>query len=232
MEAAITDRFCFIDSSYAVAVSSAGHYITIDPSEVLASRFANILQELVIPQPILEWLGDAVLASDRTEQAARAQSIKRLQARHEQIQLRIETMYVDKLDRRITQQFYDTQSATFHQQLDDVLRQIQDIQNATPSPVDQAVDLLRLTSQATEFFLQQCAAEQRRLLQTVVAKPLGRTAYWKQLCSNRLRFCVTRTGKVVEKKSRTLGQDAILKFGSSGRTRTYNPSVNSRMLYH
>ena len=22
------------------------------------------------------------------------------------------------------------------------------------------------------------------------------------------------------------------KFGSSGRTRTYNPSVNSRMLYH
>jgi hypothetical protein len=174
MEAAITDRFCFIDSSYAVAVSSAGHYITIDPSEVLASRFANILQELVIPQPILEWLGDAVLASDRTEQAARAQSIKRLQARHEQIQLRIETMYVDKLDRRITQQFYDTQSATFHQQLDDVLRQIQDIQNATPSPVDQAVDLLRLTSQATEFFLQQCAAEQRRLLQTVVAK-----ATWK-----------------------------------------------------
>ena len=47
--------------------------------EVLSSEFANLLQELVIPQPILEWLGDAVLASDRTEQAARAETIKKLQ---------------------------------------------------------------------------------------------------------------------------------------------------------
>jgi hypothetical protein len=34
------------------------------------------------------------------------------------------------------------------------------------------------------------------------------------------------------KKAGKRGRVAILKFGSSGRTRTYNPSVNSRMLYH
>jgi len=34
--------------------------------------------------------------------------------------------------------------------------------------------MMRLTSQASELFLQQCATEQRRLLQTVVAK-----AAWK-----------------------------------------------------
>jgi site-specific DNA recombinase len=72
--------------------------------EILTSEFANILQELVIPQPILEWLGDAVLTSDRTEQAAREQTIKKFEARVEQIQVRIETMYLDKLDGRITQE--------------------------------------------------------------------------------------------------------------------------------
>ncbi len=53
--------------------------------EVLTREFANVLQELVIPQPILEWLDDAVLNSDRTEQAARAQTIRTLQARHDQV---------------------------------------------------------------------------------------------------------------------------------------------------
>jgi hypothetical protein len=81
--------------------------------EILAREFAEVLQELVIPQPILEWLGNAVLTSDQTEQAARAQAIKKLQARYEQIQARIETMYMDKLDGRITQEFFDKQSAAW-----------------------------------------------------------------------------------------------------------------------
>lgn len=60
------------------------------------------------PPPVLEWLGDAVLESDRTEQAAREQTIERLRTQSDQIQSRIETMYLDKLDgSRITAAFYD-----------------------------------------------------------------------------------------------------------------------------
>jgi site-specific DNA recombinase len=142
--------------------------------EVLAREFANVLQELVIPQPILDWLGEAVLASDRTEQAARAQTIRTLQARHDQIKARIETMYLDKLDGRITQEFFDKQSATWRGEQDGLLRKIKDIQNAAPSPIDEAVDMLRLTSRASELFQQQPAAEQRRLLQVVVEKAAWR----------------------------------------------------------
>ena len=138
--------------------------------EILAREFAEVLQELVIPQAILEWLGNDVLASDQTEQAARAQAIKKLQARYEQIQARIETMYLDKLDGRITQEFFDKQSAAWRSEQDGLQSKIQDVQKATPAPVDQAVDMLRLTSRASELFLQQPAAEQRRLLQVVVEK--------------------------------------------------------------
>ena len=60
---------------------------------------------------MLEWLNDAVLTSDRTEQAARAETIKKLQTRHERIESRIEAMYMDKLDGRITQEFFDKQAA-------------------------------------------------------------------------------------------------------------------------
>ena len=93
-----------------------------------------------------------------------------MKARYDQIQARIETMYLDKLDGRITQEFFDKQSAMWRREQDALLLKIQDIQKATLAPIDEAVDMLRLTSRASELFLQQTALEQRRLLQVVVEK--------------------------------------------------------------
>jgi hypothetical protein len=81
---------------------------------------------------------------------------------------------MDKLDGRITQDFFDKQTAMLRREQDGVLRKIQDIHKAAPAPVDEAIDMLRLTSRASELFLEQPATEQRRLLRTVVEK-----ATWK-----------------------------------------------------
>src|SRR5260370_3150949 len=51
-----------------------------------------------------------------------------------------------------------------------LLEKIRNVHTSAPAPVDQAVDMLRITSRASELFLQQPAAEQRRLLQAVVEK--------------------------------------------------------------
>jgi hypothetical protein len=51
-----------------------------------------------------------------------------------------------------------------------ILGKIRDIQSAVPASIDEAIDVLRLTSQAAELFLHQSAAEQRRLLQLIVEK--------------------------------------------------------------
>jgi len=138
--------------------------------EIVAREFGSLLKEIVIPQNILEWLAGTVLSSDRTEQAARAQTIKRLQGDYERINTRIETMYLDKLDGRITGEFHDQRSAAWRDEQNALLRRIQDIQKATPAPVDEAINLMELTSRACELFTHQPAAEQRRLLQVVVEK--------------------------------------------------------------
>jgi site-specific DNA recombinase len=136
--------------------------------EVLNREFADTLQDLVIPQPILAWLADAVLQSDRTEQAARSQTVTRLQARYDQVEARIETMYLDKLDGRITQEFFDKQAAAWRGEQGAIVRQIHDIQSTAPAPVEQAIEMIRLTSRAADLFLRQTGAEQRRLLQVVI----------------------------------------------------------------
>jgi DNA invertase Pin-like site-specific DNA recombinase len=142
--------------------------------EILSCEFSSVLRDLVIPPAILEWLGDAVLESDQTERAARAESIKKLKGRNDQTEARIETMYMDKLDGRISQDLFDRRAASMRQEQDGFLRKIQGIEKATLPPVDHAIDMLSLTSRASELFLQQPAREQRRLLQAVVEK-----ASWK-----------------------------------------------------
>ena len=98
----------------------------------------------------------------------------KLRTRYDQIEARLGTMYIDNLDGRITQEFFDKQAATLRRDQDGLLCKIQSIQKAALAPVDHAIDMLRLTSRASELLLQQPASEQRRLLETVVEK-----AVWK-----------------------------------------------------
>ena len=77
-------------------------------------------------------------------------------------------MYLDKLNGRIGQEFFDKHSTAWRQDQDVLLRKILDIQKAILGPVDQAYDMLNLTSRASELFLKQPASEQRRLLKVIV----------------------------------------------------------------
>lgn len=144
------------------------------PQERLTGEFAGLLKDLVIPQSVLDWLGDALLESDRTEHAVRRQAIARLRARHQQLDARIETMYTDKLDGRITQELFDKRSADCRREQQGILAKIQDIERAAPVPVDEAIDMMAFMSRASELFLKQPASEKRRLLQVVIEK-----AAWK-----------------------------------------------------
>ena len=119
-------------------------------------------------RPLPDWLSTAVLESDRTEQAAREETIKRHHVRFDQIQGRIETMYMDKLEGRIGQEFFDKRAGEWRREQEGLLRQIHGIQNAAPAPIDHAIDTLRLTSQACDLFLQQTGAEQQRLLRLLI----------------------------------------------------------------
>jgi site-specific DNA recombinase len=52
-------------------------------------------------------------------------------------------MYMDKLDGRINQEFFDRNSANWRREQAGLLSKIQDIQKAAAAPIDQAVDVLQ-----------------------------------------------------------------------------------------
>ena len=70
-------------------------------------QFAAALKELVIPPAILKWLQESVSESDLNEQAARDRELKRLEEQHRRLASKLDVLYDDRLEGRISPEMYD-----------------------------------------------------------------------------------------------------------------------------
>jgi site-specific DNA recombinase len=142
--------------------------------EIMAEQLASSLRDLVIPREVLAWLTEAVSASDMNEQAAREKTVRKLEEQHRRAQAKLEAMYEDKLEGRISAEFYDRKAKDLQAQASELLRKVNQIRVATPAPVNDAINLMDLTSRAAELFMAQQAHEQQRFLRLVL-----RSASWQ-----------------------------------------------------
>jgi site-specific DNA recombinase len=143
--------------------------------EVLAERFAGLLKGLALDADVVEWVAAALRGSHADEKHEREEAVARLQANYDQIQTRLDAMYLDKLDGRIDAPFFDRKSADWRREQDGILRNIQVHQDADQSYIEDGIQLLELASDAHELFLEQEPREKRRLLAFMVS-----SASWKE----------------------------------------------------
>ena len=136
--------------------------------ELLMEQFTGHLRELIVPPEVTEWLQATYVESDLTERAARARAIKQHEAQYERLEARIETLYADRLDGRITPSFYDAKAAEVRAQQRALLRKVEQIRSNAPAPVEDALNVMQLTGKAAILFREQSGHEQRRLLRTLI----------------------------------------------------------------
>jgi DNA invertase Pin-like site-specific DNA recombinase len=132
--------------------------------EVLEERFSELLRKLTFPKDVLEWIVTALRESHRDEKDFHDEAIARLQAEYRRLQDRIDAMYLDKLDGRIDNAFFDRKSAEWRAEQDRILRDIETHQSANRTYIEEGVQLLRLADRAHALFERQEPAEKRRLL--------------------------------------------------------------------
>jgi hypothetical protein len=142
---------------------------------VLDERFAGLLKGLALDADVVEWVAAALRGSHADEKHEREEAVARLQANYDQIQARLDAMYLDKLDGRIDAPFFDRKSADWRREQDGILRNIQVHQDADQSYIEDGIQLLELASDAHELFLEQEPREKRRLLAFMVS-----SASWKE----------------------------------------------------
>ena len=137
-------------------------------------QFANSLRDLVVPPAVLAWLQSELLESDQTEAASRMQTMRRQQCDLERLQNRLDVLYEDRLDGRIDATMYDKKAADIREQQHQIRQKIKATEEAMLPPINQAVDLIALTSRAADLFVGQSGVEQRKLLHLVL-----QTVSWK-----------------------------------------------------
>jgi DNA invertase Pin-like site-specific DNA recombinase len=142
--------------------------------EAMQDQFGTILRELVIPPGVLDWLQEAVVETDLNERGARDREIERLEEQHRRVQTKLEAIYEDRLEGRISTALYDRKAHDLRTHSLDLLGRMNEMRKSAPAPIQDAIDLMDLISRAADLFLMQPTHEKQRFLKLVL-----KSAIWQ-----------------------------------------------------
>ncbi len=132
--------------------------------EEMAQQFGEALRAIQMDREVLEWVVTALKESHGDEKRYHDEMIGKLQKEHQKLQDRIDAMYVDKLDGKVSQEFFDRKNNEWRAEQADILRKIEKHQNANYSYMDEGVRLLELIQKAASLYENQEMQEKRRIL--------------------------------------------------------------------
>ena len=135
--------------------------------EVVHREFTDILRRLVIPEPVLKWLGEELERSTGHEARVRQRTVKSWHDECDRLQGRLDAMYEDKLDGRITPHQYDLKAKENRSRQEALRTKIREYQ-APAADLLAGLNMMRLSSVACKEFQRQGSREQRKLLTLVV----------------------------------------------------------------
>lgn len=144
------------------------------PEKVLLQQFAAGLQDLALPLAIAQWLEAELEASDQTQRAGVEQAVQRHQTELSRSQHRLDVLYEDRLDGRIDAGVYDRRAQDIREHQQQIRCKIQEAEARLVHREDAIVDVAAVTSLTASLFVDQSAAEQRKLLRLVLQE-----ASWK-----------------------------------------------------
>ena len=141
----------------------------------MQDRFAASLRELVVPPGVLAWLNETVSESNLNERTSREREVARLEEQRRRFDSKLDAMYEDRLEGRITPEMYDRKASDLRGQSLTLSRRIDEIRAAAPAAVGDAINLMDLTSRAADLFAVQPVHEKQGFLRLIL-----KSATWRQ----------------------------------------------------
>ena len=137
--------------------------------EELGNRLGQILKDIQIPDDVLAALEHSLLhEKGRAETQVKAER-ERLAQRLAQIRGRMERAYLDKLDGKITEEFWEARSSVWNQEEQQILLALKGLEQQSPERILDGVRILELANKAYFLYLRQPPAEQGKLLRIVLS---------------------------------------------------------------
>ena len=140
--------------------------------EELERQFGEALKTLRFDDDVLDWVCQALKESHADKRQYHEETLNRLQGEYKKLETRMDGMYVDKLDGKISETFFEEKAGAWREEQRKILAKIETLQNASQSYIEEGVQLLELAQNAGFLFMRQDAHEKRRLLNFLVSNCL------------------------------------------------------------
>lgn len=144
--------------------------------ELIEDQFCVAVSKIVLPEPFVGWASNVLRQASADDACVRQEAIDRLTADSRRILTRLDTMYLDKVECRISTEMYDRHAGQWKLELDRLERAIEQHQAGTnKSYLLEATQLLELVQMLPRLFKRQLPHEKRELLKFVVSN-----STWKE----------------------------------------------------
>jgi site-specific DNA recombinase len=123
--------------------------------EELGDRLGQILKDIHIPDDILAQLQKSLLNDKGREDEIRRQQGERLAQRLSQVHRRMDQAYQDKLDGKISEEFWMRKSGEWQAEENQIRGSMQDLEMARPERLLGAAKILELANKAYFLYVKQ-----------------------------------------------------------------------------
>lgn len=137
--------------------------------EQLEEKLNKIVKGIHMPEAILDWLIEALQESHADELRFHQDALVPLKAQEQRLELRLNRLYEDKLDEKITEAFWETKHQEYQAELERVRLLIHAHQQAEAKNLEIGIRTLELARTLYPRYSEQSSEEKRKLLDFVVS---------------------------------------------------------------
>jgi site-specific DNA recombinase len=137
--------------------------------EDLANRLGGILKDIHIPDDVLAQLERSLLTDKSRQERVVSQEHERLQQRLTSVRNRLDRAYIDKLDGKISDEFWSRKATEWQTEEQQIRFAIQGLEQAGPERLLDGIRILELANKAYFLYLKQTPLEQAKLLKMVLS---------------------------------------------------------------
>ncbi len=136
--------------------------------EKVEEQLLPYFDQVTIKNPMLaEWIKKALKESHKEEIEYHNKAIEELKRRYDQIQRRLNLLYDDKLDGRITPEFYEEKFKQYTKEKEEIVVAMERHSNAQTKYFELGISILELSQKAKEIYQKATIDEKRMLLSLV-----------------------------------------------------------------
>src|SRR5260370_19054281 len=136
----------------------------------MAERLGQVLQAIRVPDDVLVQLEESLLSDKTHEETLKKRQAEGMEQRLNQLRRRLEQAYVDRLDGKITEEFWEAKSAEWQEEEQALLASLRELGQAeNPERTLDRIRILELANKAHSLYVTQTPQEKAKLLRMVLS---------------------------------------------------------------